>query len=163
MAVPNLKLINALRATSSRLRNGAHYAWGHHGSCNCGNLVQVISNFTEGEIIRYAHASAGEWTELAEEYCPITNVPFALVMAKLEEIGLSSADIHHIEYLNDKAVLNHLPNGFRWLQRNVREDVIAYFDAFSNMLEHQLLDNIELNLEQFAKDDIDYEKEYLFV
>ena len=163
MATPNLQFIAALRATASRLRYGAHYAWGHHGSCNCGNLVQVISNFTEGEIIRYAHASAGEWTELAEEYCPVTNAPLALVMAKLEEIGLSSADIHHIECLNDKAVLNYLPNGFRWLQRNVREDVITYFEAFASMLEHHLLDNIELNMMGLDEDDYNYEKEYLFV
>lgn len=165
MAIANLKLINALRATAVRLSNGATYAWGHHGSCNCGNLVQVISNMTEGEIIRYAHSqpSSGEWTELAEEYCPVTNAPFALVMSKLEEIGLSSADMHHIEYLNDKAVLGSLPNGFKWLQKNVRKDVIEYFNAFANMLENQLLENINLNLEEILKEDIDYEQELLFI
>lgn len=145
MATPTTELINALRETATRLRNGAHYAWGHHGACNCGNLVQVVTNFTEGEIIRYAHTGIGEWTELAEEFCPVTSAPLTLVMARLEAIGLNATDIHHIEYLTDRAVLNHLKGGFRWLKRNKREDVIDYFEAFANMLEEKLLNSIEIN------------------
>ncbi|MFT3949740.1 MAG: hypothetical protein QM763_22440 [Agriterribacter sp.] len=40
MAYPNTKLIEALRNTAQRLRKGAHYAWGNHGACNCGNLLE---------------------------------------------------------------------------------------------------------------------------
>ncbi len=144
MAKPTPELIHALRETANRLRNGAHYAWGHHGACNCGNLVQVITRLSKGEILRYAHTGIGEWTELAESFCPVTNAPITLIMKKLEESGLTPTDIHHIEYLSDREVLNHLPGGFRWLKRNKREDAIDYFEAFAGLLEEQLLQSIDI-------------------
>ena len=147
MATPSIELITALRETAQRLRNGAHYAWGHHGACNCGNLVQVVTNLSEGEIIRYAHTGVGEWTELAEDFCPVTNAPVTLLISKLEGIGLTPTDIHHIEYLDDKEVLRHLPNGFRWLKRNKREDAIDYFEAFANMLEEKLVQTVDIKVE----------------
>ncbi len=150
MAKPSIELIEACRETARRLRNGAHYAWGHHGACNCGNLLQVLTPLTEGEILRYAHTSAGEWTELAEEYCSASNAPVNLVMSKLEQAGLTPVDIHHIEYLSDKEVLNYLPDGFRWLKKNVRDDVILYFEAFANMLEEKLIQSIEIKMDEFT-------------
>ncbi|CAN5809921.1 hypothetical protein BH11BAC3_BH11BAC3_21530 [soil metagenome] len=146
MANPTIELIAALRETASRLRNGAHYSWGHHGACNCGNLVQVITQLSKEEIIRYAHTGIGEWTELTEEFCPVTNAPLSLVIKSLEKIGLTTSDFHHIEYLDDKAVLNNLPGGFRWLKRNNRNDVIAYFDAFANLLEDELLRTVNIDM-----------------
>jgi len=147
MAVPSLDLILALRETASRLRHGAHYAWGHHGACNCGNLLQVITPLSEGEILRYAHTSSGEWTELAQEYCSASNAPVDLVISKLEKAGLTPVDIRHIEYLSDREVLGQLPGGFRWLKKNVREDVILYFEAFANLLEEKLCQFIDFDLE----------------
>jgi len=151
MATPSIELVNALRATAQRLKNGAHYAWGHHGACNCGNLVQVVCNLTQGEIIRYAHTGTGEWTELAEEFCPVTDAPLTLVMTKLEQLGLTPTDIHHIEYLTDKEVLQSLRGGFRWLKRNRREDVIAYFEAFANMLEEKLALQLPIDFNAILK------------
>ena len=145
MAKPSIKLVEAFRETARRLRSGIHYAWGHHGACNCGNLLQVITPLTEGEILRYAHSVVGEWTELAEEYCSTSNEPFNLVMSKLEQAGLTPVDVRHIEYLSDREVLNHLPGGFRWLKRNVREDVILYFEAFADLLEEKLIANVDIN------------------
>lgn len=153
MAKPSIELIEAFRETARRLRNGAHYAWGHHGACNCGNLVQVLTPLTEGEILRYAHTATGEWTELAEEYCSASNAPVNLMMSKLEQYGLTPVDIHHIEYLTDREVLNYLPGGFRWLKRNVREDVILYFDAFADMLEEKLAASIEINMDELTSKD----------
>jgi hypothetical protein len=135
MAYPSQQLINALRETATRLRNGAHYAWGNHGACNCGNLMQVVGNMSKEEILRYAHTGPGEWTELAEESCSVTQAPFQLLIRKLEEIGLTPSDIHNLEYLEDRDVLEHLPGGFRWLSRNQREDVILYFETFAAVLE----------------------------
>lgn len=150
MANPSIELIGALRETAFRLRNGAHYEWGNHGACNCGNLVQVVTQFTQGEILRYAHTGIGEWTELAEEFCPVANAPLTLVMSKLEQIGLTANDIHHIEYLSDKEVLKNLVGGFRWLKRNVRQDVIDYFEAFANLLEEKLLQSIDVNIDNIV-------------
>ena len=148
MAKPSIELIAALRETASRLKNGAHYAWGHHGACNCGNLVQVVCNLTQGEIIRYAHTGTGEWTELAEDYCGITQAPYTLLVSKLQDLGLTPTDIQHIEYLDDKEVLQYIEGGFRWLKRNKREDAIAYFEAFANMLEEKMA--LQINID-FSK------------
>lgn len=147
MAQANIRLIEALRETAARLRNGAHYAWGNHGACNCGNLTQVVTRLTKDEILAYAHTGIGEWTELAEDYCGITNAPAGLLITKLQEIGLTPSDIHNLEYLEDKTVLQQLPGGFRWLKRNVREDVIVYFETFANLLEEQLADRITFTIQ----------------
>lgn len=142
MANPTTELIFALKETASRLRNGAVYAWGNHGACNCGQLVQVIGGLSREEILSYTKTGAGEWTELAEDYCGITDAPVSMLIGKLQQIGLTPSDIHHLEYLNDREVLNHLPGGFRWLQRNLREDVILYFEAYAAILEEELLSRI---------------------
>jgi hypothetical protein len=144
MAHANLELISALRETASRLRNGAHYAWGNHGSCNCGNLLQVLTKLSKEEIIRYAQTGLGEWTELAEEYCAITDAPVSLLIHKLERLGLTATDIHNIEYLQDKKVLEKLPGGFRWLKKNVKEDVIVYFETFADILEDKLISQVNV-------------------
>ena len=138
MAYPSATLIIALRETATRLRDGAYYAWGHHGACNCGSLLQVITSMTKEEILTYAHTGTGEWTEIAEDYCMVTGAPAYLMISKLEALGLTTTDIHNLEYLDDKKILNHLPGGFRWLKRNAREDVIIYFETFANMLEMEL-------------------------
>ena len=148
MAQPSIYLIEVLRETAHRLRNGSHYSWGHHGACNCGNLVQVVTKLSEGEIVRYAHQGIGEWTELVQEFCPISDAPLNLVISKLEEIGLTPTDIHHIEYLTDREVLNCLPGGFRWLQRNLREDAVLYLDAFADLLYDKLQQQIHINLDE---------------
>ena len=144
MAYANIELINALRETASRLRSGAHYAWGNHGSCNCGNLLQVVTKLSKEEIIRYAQTGIGEWTELAEEYCSITDAPVSLLIYKLEQLGLTITDIHNLEYLEDREVLKRLPGGFRWLKRNVKEDVIVYFETFADMLEEKIIDLVDI-------------------
>ena len=139
MANPSTALVAALRAAAGNLSNGSHYAWGHHGACNCGHLLQVITQLDEKEILAHAHTGPGEWTEIAAESCAVTGAPVSLLLSKLEEAGLTPTDIHHIEYLNDKEVLQNLPGGFRWLKKNARQDVIDYFEALAALLEAQLL------------------------
>jgi hypothetical protein len=144
MAHPNLKLIEILREAAQNLRNGADYAWGHHGSCNCGHILQVATHLNKKEILEYAQSIHGEWTEIAEEYCGVAYVPAYLLISKLEKLGLTPTDIHNLEYLEGRTVLENLPGGFRWLKRNVREDVIVYFETMAEMLEDDLLSKIEL-------------------
>ncbi|TAF57029.1 MAG: hypothetical protein EAZ62_00130 [Sphingobacteriia bacterium] len=144
MAFPSYELAQALYKTADRLEQGADYAWGNHGSCNCGNLLQVITPLTREEILQYAHTGIGEWTELAQDYCPVSNAPVDLLVKKLTDMGLTPTDIHHLEYLDDKAVLSALPGGFRWLKRNQRADVVLYFRTFAQILENQWLEQIPL-------------------
>jgi len=146
MAHANIELIEALRETARRLKNGAHYAWGHHGSCNCGNLLQTITDLNTQEILRYSRTGTGEWTEIAQEFCGVTDAPVDLLIGKLQKIGLTPSDIHCIEYLLDKQVLDRLPGGFRWLRRNVREDVILYMETMADMLEEKLIGQIKIDV-----------------
>jgi hypothetical protein len=53
------------------------------------------------------------------------------------KLGLTPVDIHHIEYLDDRTVLEQLPGGFRWLSRNKREDAILYLYTYAALLEAQ--------------------------
>lgn len=151
MAHPNLTLIGALRQAAANLRNGAPYAWGNHGACNCGHVLQVVTHLTKEEILRQAHTGIGEWTEIAEDYCGVTNVPAYMLISKLEAIGLTPTDIHCLEYLKDKSVLKKLPGGFRWLKKNVRENVILYFETFAEILEDKLLQTIDIPKPEAAK------------
>ena len=144
MAHPNIQLIDALRKAAQNLRSGAHYAWGSHGSCNCGHVLQVVTRLSKEEIIRHAQTVHGEWTEIAEDYCGITNAPAYLLVSKLEKLGLTPTDIHNLEYLEDRKVLEGLPGGFRWLKKNVREDVVVYFETFAEILEEKLIATIAL-------------------
>jgi hypothetical protein len=148
MAYPNSELIEALRETARRLQQGNHYAWGNHGSCNCGNLLQVLTNLDSSEILQYSRTGTGEWTELAIDFCGTTDAPVDLLVKKLQDAGLTTSDIHCIEYLEDKEVLKRLPGGFRWLSRNKREDVISYFETMADMLEEKLLHKVEVNFEK---------------
>ncbi|HEU4472224.1 MAG TPA: hypothetical protein VFR58_14125 [Flavisolibacter sp.] len=144
MAHPNLTLIGALRQAAGNLRKGAAYAWGNHGACNCGHVLQVVTHLTKEEILRCAHTGIGEWTEIAEEYCGVTHLPAYAMISRLEAIGLTPTDIHCLEYLQDREVLERLPGGFRWLKKNVREDVILYFETMADLLEEKLLRYIPL-------------------
>jgi hypothetical protein len=152
MAQANIQLIEGLRKAATNLRNGAYYAWGHHGGCNCGNLIQVITELSKEEIVSYAHQGAGEWTEIADDYCNITSAPLMFIMSKLEGVGMTPTDFHNLEYLEDRSVLNKLPGGFRWLKRNKREDVIVYMETWANLLEEQLANEVVINWSELKQD-----------
>ena len=145
MAHPNIALVEGLRKAAAGLVNGNYYAWGHHGACNCGHLLQATAKLTKEEIVSYAHTGTGEWTELAQESCPVTDAPVNLLLTKLQQLGLTPTDIHNIEYLDNREVLERLPGGFRWLKRNVREHVILYFETMATMLEEKLINKIEVD------------------
>jgi hypothetical protein len=104
----------------------------------------VVTHLSKKEILEYAQSTQGEWTEIAEDYCGVTNAPAYLLISQLEKLGLTPTDIHNLEYLEDRRVLENLPGGFRWLKRNVREDVVVYFETMAEMLEEELLKTIEL-------------------
>src|SRR5262249_529644 len=97
MAYPTIELIEGLRKAAVGLRGGAYYAWGHHGACNCGHLLQATTQLSKEDILTYAHTSLGEWTEIAEESCSVSGASVMLLLKKLEELGLTPTDINHLE------------------------------------------------------------------
>ena len=139
MAHASRPLINALRKSASNLQGGAKYEWGHVGRCNCGHLVQIVTQKSASEIYHTFGIELDEWTEHANDYCPTTNLPLETMIDELEAIGFEKSDIKNLEYLSDTSVLKRLPEEQRYLKRNDREDVVLYFETMADMLEEQLV------------------------
>lgn len=151
MAKSNPELITALRATAQRLGAGAHYEWGHMGRCNCGQLVQTLTNLTAREIVAAADDKLDEWSEHARDYCAGTGQNVASLFLTLQNVGFDYQDVIHLENLSDERVLNRLAQGRlnngqidgrrRYLQRNCVTDVTQYMHTLADLLEEELVDH----------------------
>ena len=129
-------LIDALRSTSKRLsQEGVEYQWGHMGQCNAGHLIQTVTGMDSFEIVQSVDFQLDEWSEHATDYCSCTGSKVDDIFLTMERYGMSHSDIVKLENLSDKAILDNLNGGFRYLRRNVREDVIEYMRSFADLLE----------------------------
>ena len=131
----NPRLISALRETAGRLSSGAEYEWGHMGRCNCGHLVQIITNLSDREIVQSIDFKLDEWTEHAKEFCEGTGQKVDDLFRALHRVGFGHQDIVHLEYLSDEKILDGLPGGKRYLQKNSVEDVTLYMSTMADLLE----------------------------
>lgn len=138
MAQSNPELIDALRTTAQRLQEGAHYEWGHMGRCNCGHLIQTITNLSDREIVQAADHRLDEWTEHAKDYCEGTGHSLDTLFLTLQEMGFDYQDVMHLENLSDQRVLQQLGQQPRYLRRNCREDVTLYMNTLAAMLEEEM-------------------------
>ena len=145
MAKPNPELIQALRKTAQKLENSPHYQWGHMGSCNCGHLVQEVTQLSKAEIHDYAmRTRGGDWSEQAMDYCPTSGYLMDQVISIMLEAGLEVQDFKHLERLSDRQVLLSLPAAERNLQHNRRDDVVKYLHTWAHVLEEQWLSQVQL-------------------
>jgi hypothetical protein len=144
MAAALPQVIEALRATARALEKAPDYQWGHMGACNCGFLAQQVTRRTRAEIHQFAMARHGNWTEQLNDYCPDSGLPLDLLIADLLAFGFSLADLKHLEWLSDEAVLQALPGGKRFLKHNVKEDVILYLRTWAAILEEKFASQIAL-------------------
>lgn len=144
MARATPELIYALRQTARNLLKGAPYQWGHMGGCNCGNLAQELTKLNKDQIHRYAMQRHGDWNEQAEDYCSTSQMPIDLLINEMLNAGLQLEDLKHLERLDDRQVLTRFPLERRFLKHNLREDVVAYINAWAELLEVQLLEKITL-------------------
>ena len=146
MDIDSLKIISALRKTAAILENGNRYEWGHMGSCNCGNLVQTITNFSRAEIQKYALEKRGDWTNQLLDYCPTSGYPMDMIIERMLDFGFSQLDLRNLEWLSDDKILARM--NVRFLNRNLKSDTILYFKTWADLLEEQIIDKIKLpNLE----------------
>ena len=130
-------LIDALRATSKRLENeDVQYQWGHMGQCNAGHLIQTLTGMSSFEIVESVDFQLDEWSEHAVDYCSCTGNKVDDIFLSIEKQGLSHSDIVKLENLSDRKVLENLDGGFRYLERNRREHVVAYMRSFADLLEN---------------------------
>ncbi len=129
-------LVDALRSTSKRLvRDDVEYQWGHMGQCNAGHLIQTITGMSSYEIADSVDFQLDEWSEHARDYCSNTGSKVEDLFRVIESHGMSHSDIVHLENLSDKKVLDNLEGGFRYLRRNVKEDVADYMRSFADLIE----------------------------
>jgi hypothetical protein len=145
MARASLQIVDALRATVKSLEFGAQYMWGHMGSCNCGNLAQVVTKRTKAEIHGYAMQGQGDWNEQVNHYCENSNMPIDLVIFDLMSFGFSLDDLKNLEKLSDPEVLARLGDLKNDIQRNNKQHLIAYLSAWANIIEKKLLSQINIS------------------
>jgi hypothetical protein len=139
MARPTEKLINKLRETAANLEAGGSYSWGHIARCNCGHLAQSILALSSSEIYQAARSGGiDEWTEFANDYCPASGAPIDDIMDAMLNIGFELKDIHELEYLSNRVVLEALPGGFRYLEKGKRQDAALYMRTWAALLELEL-------------------------
>ena len=136
MARSSHELIRALRATAARLAQSPAYRWSDFACCNCGHLVQSVTQLSPREIYEAAFVRGGDWGEQAREFCPSSGYPIDYVFARLFELGLSADDVKNLERLSDDRVLRELGAGA--LRYTCREDVVSYLNAWARMLEREL-------------------------
>jgi len=139
MAKATIQVIEALQKTAANLQNKAPYQWGHMGSCNCGNLAQVVTNLDKAAIHQEAMRRHGDWNEQLFDYCPQSGLPFDHIIDTMLDFGFTRADLAHLEKLSDGRVLANLPQGKQYLSHNKSEDVIKYLQSWAGLLENQMI------------------------
>ncbi|MBX7127250.1 MAG: hypothetical protein K1X47_16265 [Cyclobacteriaceae bacterium] len=136
---PTPSVIAVVRRTARALQRSNEYQWGHMGLCNCGFLAQQVTGLPKDEIHRRAMLRHGDWREQLNDYCPSSGLPMDDLVDQLLAAGFSREDLQHLERLSAPHVLAHL-TGDRHLQHNIREDVVRYLEAWSDVLEEQWLE-----------------------
>ena len=144
MARNDLRVVNILRETAEVLSKSSDYQWGHMGSCNCGFLAQRITRLKKSQIHSYAMQRYGDWNEQLNDYCPTSGLPMDTLITEMVQFGFDTDDLKNLERLNDRRVLDTLPEGERNLYFNVKSDVITYLNAWANMLEDKCVNQIKL-------------------
>lgn len=143
LTTPNLKLIDVLRETATRLDAGAEYNWCHMGRCNCGHLAQTITQLTPAEIHEMALLKAGDWSTQSVEHCSETGYTIDHIIESMLSLGLTRSDIVNLERLSDQRVLCKIPlERRRLMNHRNRNDVVLYMRTFADLLEEELLQSI---------------------
>ena len=144
MAQASIAVIKALRKTVENLEKSTAYQWGHMGSCNCGNLAQVITNLDKAEIHKSAMRKHGDWNEQLIDYCPTSGLPIDHIINEMLAFGFSTEDLAHLEKLSDPKILRNLPADKKYLKHNLKSDVIIYLKTWGNILEEKLISKISI-------------------
>ena len=58
--------------------------------------------------------------------------------------GFDVDDLKHLERLSDVQILRTLPSGQRYLQHNVKSDVVCYLRGWADLLESRIVENVSL-------------------
>lgn len=135
MARTSQALIDAFRQVAENLENGADYNWGNATKCNCAHIVQSLAPETTAGALREIRPQLDEWTEFANDYCPHSGAATDRLLDVLYGHGLTHEEIHQLEYLSGRKVLEALPGGFRYLEHGNRRHVALYLRTWASLLE----------------------------
>ena len=138
MAAPHPRLIEALRETARRLREGKIYKWSNYGLCNCGYLAQTVTDKTPKQIHEAALVREGDWGKQALEYCGQTGLEIDTIISEMLALGLTQSDIHDIERLSNPSVRRRMAPRDEGVAHYSRTDAIDYLEAWADLLEEQL-------------------------
>jgi hypothetical protein len=137
MAKQQEPIVSLLRKTADRLDSGVRYEWGHMGRCNCGHLVQTITQMTDRQIAASVDHQLDEWSEHAKDYCAQTGSKVDDLFVALSEVGFHHRDVIALEYLSDPRVLASLRPDRQKLRRNHAPDVSLYMKTLADILEKE--------------------------
>ena len=108
------------------------------GSCNCGFLAREVVRLDKDSIHRAAMQRYGNWTEQLNDYCPASGMLMDDVITMMLAVGFDMEDLRQLETLSNTDVLRSLPPDRRYLQHNVRSDVVLYLRGWGAYLELKL-------------------------
>lgn len=137
------KLIKSLMSAIRALENGTvTYNWQEQHSCNCGVVSQAMLGMTGTELkhrlkdeeifkheifakVKDEPEVAKTWKNLISAWCPITGLPMKQIFHDLNEAGLTTDDMAHLEYLENPAILKR--SGIQTHHRTTTE-VFDHYD-----------------------------------
>lgn len=139
MARANSTLIAKLREAAAKIERADDYNWGHIGRCNCGHLVQCITNLKAGDIMAIARTNyIDEWTEFANDYCPNNGASVDQLVDTLLKNGFELKDIHQLEYLSNPEVLKAIPGSPKTLEKGKPRNAALYMRTWASLMELEL-------------------------
>ena len=167
MARASAELIIALRQTAARLhRKEVKYQWASFAHCNCGHLAQTITRLDPDEIQARAMRREGDWRTQARDFvnvprpafdfgdrpaldegawepenveaCQVTGAPLDELLQQMYALGLDHHDVGHLERLSDPVVRRALGTSTDRFAHHDRENVVAYLEAWADVLESSL-------------------------
>ena len=106
------------------------------GRCNCGHLVQTLTDMTDIEIVQSITYQLDEWTERAKDYCEGTSTKVQDLFDTLTRYGLGHEDLRHSVHLSDRRALNRI-DGRPYFRKNIVSDVSLYMDTMADFLEEK--------------------------
>ncbi|WMJ73730.1 hypothetical protein RCC89_11220 [Cytophagaceae bacterium ABcell3] len=144
MAKPSVELIDALRKTAKRVSVKSNYEWKDIGACNCGNLVQVVTDLNKKEISNYGIKKHGDWEMLVRLYKKDSGYKIDDIITEMLNIGFILDDLVHLENLSDRKILSRIPET-KFLKRDRKDDVVLYLNTWADMMEEALYKEIEIS------------------
>lgn len=135
MAQANRSTIDVLLNTAAALERADDYQWGHMGSCNCGFLAREISLADKDSIHSAAMQRYGNWTEQLNDYCPTSGLLMDDLITTMLDAGFDVDDLSQLETLSNVDILRSLPPQHRYLEHNIKEDVVVYLRGWAEYLE----------------------------